>query len=188
MSEFKGIESSINLRDIKSSNIIKEIFSFMNKKQILNIIIYNKELKKMLLFNIEDYIKISGKYKIEEKNEKGREYELNKDKLKIIGKRNGKGKEYFNNGKLKFGGEYLDGKIWTGKGYTKKGNMVYQITNGTGHIKVYDNDRELIFEGEYLNGKRNGKGKEYDYFGILKYEAEYLNGSIIKVYKGVENK
>ena len=148
MSEFKEIESSINLRDIKSSNIIKGIFSFLNKKQILNMIIYNKELKKILLFNIEDYIKLSGKYKIEEKNEKWIEYELNKDELNLIGKRNRKGKEYFNNGKLKFEGEYLNGKIWTGKGYNKKGNMIYQITNGTGNLKVYDNVGDLIFEGE----------------------------------------
>ena len=34
----------------------------------------------------------------------------------------------------------------------------------------------LEFEGEYLNGKRNGKGKEYFYNGILEYEGEYLNG------------
>ena len=34
----------------------------------------------------------------------------------------------------------------------------------------------MIFEGEYLNGKRNGKGKEYDYYGNLIFEGEYLNG------------
>ena len=47
--------------------------------------------------------------------------------------RNGKGKEY-NNGKLSFEGNYLDGQ-----------------RNGKG--KEYQNG-ELIFEGEYLNGKR----------------------------------
>ena len=36
----------------------------------------------------------------------------------------------------------------------------------------------IIFEGEYLNGKRNGKGKEYNYYnGKLEYEGEYLNGN-----------
>ena len=29
-------------------------------------------------------------------------------------------------------------------------------------------------EGEYRNGERNGKGKEYSKFGVLKYEGEYL--------------
>ena len=37
----------------------------------------------------------------------------------IQGKRNGKGKEYYDNGKLKFEGEYLNGKNWNGKGYNK---------------------------------------------------------------------
>ena len=34
----------------------------------------------------------------------------------------------------------------------------------------------MEFEGEYIFGERNGKGKEYDYFGELVYEGEYLNG------------
>ena len=43
--------------------------------------------------------------------------------------------------------------------------------------KEYDGYNDiLIFEGEYLNCKRNGKGKEYNYFGELKFEGEYLNG------------
>ena len=50
----------------------------------------------------------------------------------------GKVKEYWNNGKLLFEGEYLNGKRWNGKG------------------KEYSCIR-LIFEGEYLNGKRKGK-------------------------------
>ena len=33
---------------------------------------------------------------------------------------------------------------------------------------------KLLFEGEYLNGKRNGKVKEYDYYGELKFEGVYL--------------
>ena len=50
---------------------------------------------------------------------------------------NGKVKEYWNNGKLLFEGEYLNGK-----------------RNGKG--KEY-NDGKLVFEGEYLNGKRKRK-------------------------------
>ena len=60
--------------------------------------------------DIEDYKKASGRYKIVEKNGKGREYILNSNKLIFEGeylnwKRNGKGKEYYNNGKLEFEGE-----------------------------------------------------------------------------------
>ena len=36
----------------------------------------------------------------------------------------------------------------------------------------------LIYKGEYLNGKKNGKGKEYDWFAEnLKFKGEYLNGN-----------
>ena len=41
----------------------------------------------------------------------------------------------------------------------------------------------MEFEGEYLNGKRNGKGKEYDYYGKLKFEGEYLDD---KNWNGIE--
>ena len=40
------------------------------------------------------------------------------------------------------------------------------------HLNIY----LQIFEGEYLDGIRNGKGKEYDYYGQLLFEGEYLNG------------
>jgi len=68
MSEFKDIKSKINLKDIKSTYIIKTIFSFLHKKQKLKIIVYNKELQKNLLICFEDYKKISRIYKIGEKN------------------------------------------------------------------------------------------------------------------------
>ena len=54
-------------------------------------VIYNKELQKKLLFNLEDYKRISGKNKIGDKNGKGKEYILNTNILI-------------------FEGEYLNGK------------------------------------------------------------------------------
>ena len=51
----------------------------------------------------------------------------------LNGKINGKGKEYYFNGNIKFEGEYLNGKKH-GKG------------------KDYKNNGELEFDGEYLNG------------------------------------
>ena len=52
--------------------------------------------------------------------------------------KNRKGKEYDDNGRLIFEGEYLNG-----------------IKNGKG--KEYDDNGNIFFEGEYLNGKkRNG--------------------------------
>ena len=183
MADFKIAKSNINLWNIKSSYIKKGVFSFLFEKQILNIIIYNKELQKMLLIDIDNYKKMAGKYKTGEKNGKGREYLLNKKNLifegeYLNGKRNGKGKEYYNNGQLKFEGEYLNGKIWNGKGYNTKGILVFTIVNGKGLIKeYYYNNGHLRFEGEYLNGERNGKGKEYYYYkDNIRFEGEYLNG------------
>jgi len=74
----------------------------------------------------------------------------NKNKYKKV-------KEYYDNEKLKFEGEYLNGE-----------------KNGKG--KEYFKSGILRFEGEYLNGERNGKGKEYNYNGIIIFEGEYLNG------------
>ena len=54
----------IDLKAIKSSYIKKNIFSFLNEKQNLKIIIYNKELQKLCLVDIKDYKNKSGKYKI----------------------------------------------------------------------------------------------------------------------------
>ena len=59
----------------------------------------------------------------------------------LNGERNGKGKEYYSNGKLEFEGDYLNGKKWNGK-----------------EKEYYENDK-LQFEGEYLNGK-NGMEKD----------------------------
>ena len=103
-----------NINSIKSSYILKEVFSFLNINLKLDIVIYNKQLQGDLGIDIENYKSISGKYKIGEKNGKGSEYILNTDILifegeYLNGKRNGKGKEY-NDNILLFEGEYLDGK------------------------------------------------------------------------------
>ena len=162
MDEIGSNKNRINIRDINSSYIIKNIFSFLSEKQILNLIIYNKQFQTFLLIDIKIYKKISGKYKIGGKNGKGKEYSIKTNELMfegeyLNGKRNGKGKEYNDYGELEFEGEYLNGE-----------------RNGKG--KEYDDDGKLKFEGEYLNEERNGKGKEYYYDGKLKFEGEYLNG------------
>jgi len=50
------------IENIKSSFIMNSLFSFLNKKQKLKLIIYNKKLQKRLGVDIKDYQKISGKY------------------------------------------------------------------------------------------------------------------------------
>ena len=42
----------------------------------------------------------------------------------LYGKKNGKGKEYYFVGKLKFEGEYLNDIKWNGKGYDKSKNVI----------------------------------------------------------------
>ena len=45
----------------------------------------------------------------------------------LKGKRNGKGIEYHDNGKVEFEGEYLNGKEWKGKGYDENGKITYEL-------------------------------------------------------------
>ena len=68
-----------------------------------------------------------------------------------------KGKQYIK-GKLSFEGEFFQGRMWNGKGYDEKGDLIYELINGNGKIKEYNyNFNQIIFEGEYLNGKRKWK-------------------------------
>ena len=78
------------------------------------------------------------------------------------------GREQYICGKLKFEGEYLNGKKWNGYG-----NMDFEIKNGKG--KEQQKNGKFKFKGEYLNGERNGKGKEYKLSEFI-FEGEYLNG------------
>ena len=111
--EYKGEKFIINIRNIKSIFIIKKIFSFLNKKRQLNMIINNKEFQKIISVNLKDYKNVSGKYKISEKNGKGKEFNFKGTLIfegeYLNGKRNGKGKEYEDRNII-FEGEYLNGK------------------------------------------------------------------------------
>ena len=71
MAEFENIKSKVNLKKIKSSYIIKIIFSFLCEKQKLIMIINNKDLQKILSVDLNDYRRTCRKYKICGKNGKG---------------------------------------------------------------------------------------------------------------------
>ena len=138
------------------------MFLCIDEKQKLNLIIYNKNLQKIIGVNIDHYkyYKIKNeKYKIVEINGKRREYDLKANILLfegeyLDGEKNGYGKEYNYNGKLIYEGDYLNGK-----------------RNGNG--KEYNYNGKLIFEGEYFNGKRwNVKG--YNIYGNI--ECQIKNG------------
>ena len=53
----------IQIREIKS-DLLKIIFSFLNERIKLKLIINNKFIQKKLEFNIENYKQISNRYKI----------------------------------------------------------------------------------------------------------------------------
>ena len=104
------------MKEIKSNYILKEISSYISEKKKLEIIIYNKQYQKRIEVNINDIKNQSKRYKIADKNGKGKEYKLNTDILLFKGeyknwKRNGKGIEYFESWGIKYEVDYLNGKI-----------------------------------------------------------------------------
>ena len=124
----------------------------------------------------------SREYIIFENNKKGKEYNALNDKLIFEGqysnkKRKGQGKEYYDDNRVKYEGEFLNGKRWNGKIYSYKNGseIIQELKEGRGLLKEYYDDGSLKFEGEYLNGERNGNGKKYYKNGNLKFEGEYLN-------------
>ena len=195
------------LKNIKSLEIIKKLFSYLDEEIKLKISKYNNCLKKAIDINLYNYKYFTGRYIEYETNNKGKEYNGYSGRLIyegefLNGKRNGKGKEYYDNddgkllfegeylngkrngkgkeynyyGELIFEGKYLNGKRLTSKIYDMNANLCNDLKKVTGFIKEYNSDGILIFEGEYLNGERNGKGKEYNDDGKLLFEGEYLNG------------
>ena len=62
MNKLRDIKYKINIKNIKSSYVIQNIFSFLSEEQILEILMYNKELQKVLSIDIEYYKNKSGKY------------------------------------------------------------------------------------------------------------------------------
>ena len=114
------------LGNIKTKYILEIIFSKLNDERKLLLVKYNNKIKNRLNIDLINYKFLSGKY--------------------IIGKRNGKGKEYNRyNDELIFEGDYIDGK-----------KIGYGIEY---YEEKYYGKIVIKYEGEYLNGKRNGKGK-----------------------------
>ena len=175
---------------IKSTYILKTLLSLIEEKHKLKLLKYNKYLQNKCDISIMNYKFCSGKYKKLTKEGIVKIYDGESDQMIFEGEYkngniNGKVKEYYLNGNIKFEGEYLNGK-----------------RNGKGKEYDYWDGGEVIFEGEYSNGKvwngkgyqqnyqkkeiiseiNNGKGyiKEFDNYNtfnrILLSEHEYING------------
>ena len=115
------------------------------------------------------------------KNGKGKEYYLNKENIKIRNEKIKMNKtsdiEFYENGNLRFEGEYKKDIRWSGKGYDNEGKEVFNIMDGKGQGREYNYEGELLYEGDFLEGKRhNGKGVEYSDNGELLYKGDYLDG------------
>ena len=92
------------LQKTKSEYFIKRLFTFVDEKNKLDIIKYNKNMQNILDISLINYKTFSGRYILYGKNGKGKEYNYD-DKLLFEGeylnrKRNGKGKEYDEYGKF----------------------------------------------------------------------------------------
>ena len=102
-----------------------------------------------------------GEYLFDKKWD-GKGYDENGNVIYELKNGTGKVKEYDSyNGKLKFEGEYLNGKRH-GKGKEYKSKF----------------DGSLQFEWQYLIGKRHGKGKEFYSNGDIISEREYFYGEV----------
>ena len=98
-------------------------------------------------------------------------YDINGEKW------NGKEKEYYKEGNLKFEGEYING-IRYGKEYDIKGNLIYNgdYSNVDINNKSKENNCRLL-KDKYINWKRwNGNGKEFYNNGNLRFDGEYYLG------------
>ena len=106
------------LLNIKSSFILKTIFANLDNKIKFNIVVHNKQLQRKLNLNLTDFRIVIGRY-IEKKNYEIIEYNSYNNQIIFEGeysngKRNGKRKEYNEEGDIIFEGEYLNGKKWEG--------------------------------------------------------------------------
>ena len=63
------------LKNVKSSYFAKIVFSYLEEKQKLKLVKYNKSFPKKFNFNIKNYIHLKGNYIIYESNGKGKEYD-----------------------------------------------------------------------------------------------------------------
>ena len=192
------------LEFIKSTFILKNIFSFIHEKTKLIILNHNKRYQNKLNIKINDYKRFCHKYIIFKWNNKGEERDSYDESLIFIGeylngkrngygkeyahyrlifegaylngKRNGYGKEYYEYGQIKYEGIYLNGKKWNGTGYNACNDILYKIKDGNGLSKEYHYNGQKKFEGEYKNGLKHGKAKTYNRYGKLEFEGEYLFG------------
>ena len=118
-----------------------------------------------------------------------KEYYFHNNKLMfegeyLNGEKNGKGKEYDQDGHLEFDGDYLKGmRHGKGKSYDK-GVLLFEGETLYGYFrkgKLYDDFGKVLFEGEFLFNKRwDGIENRFGKDGKLIRKVEYKNGKKVK--------
>ena len=131
------------LKNVKSIYISRIILSFIDEKQKLELIKYNKSLQENINITLFNYKFLSGKYIEYESDGKGKEFNFEGRLLfegeYLHGLRNGKGKETKFNGDLLFEGEYLNGKRnGKGKEYDYDGNLRFE-----GNVQMIKDGKEI---------------------------------------------
>ena len=146
--------------EIKSSYILKIIFSNINEKSKLDIIRFNKTLQNKLDINIMNYIIFGRKY--------------------FIGDKNGKGKEYFINYTLVFGQICYDVLIFEGKYLNGKRNgkgKEYDLGGFEGQLNLKENikmEKEMVKEmgnnsKENIRMEKDGMEQYLNIFQVMNY-------------------
>ena len=170
----------------------------------MSLVAHNKSLQKKLEITLDSYKNLNGVYLVRKKDFLSFDkyydylYTINKNYIVFKGKyvngrKEGDGKEFYFNKRIKFEGSYSKGIKVNGTGYDKFGNVIYTI-NYKNVTEKYRNGK-CVFYGTYYNGKKwtgvgydingnvayniiCGKGFVKEFFddGVLKFEGEYFNG------------
>ena len=104
--ELNKIESKDLFKNFKSKYILKNLFNYLNKKKLLDIIKYNKNIKDIIDISIKDYKEYSVLYSSIEieikpaKNKYGKFININKEEEKYF-------HIYFNDNKEEIKRNYL---------------------------------------------------------------------------------
>ena len=100
-----------------------------------------------------------------------------KKEISFQGGKEDQSKTFFENGKIKEEGKWVEGEYLISNRWSSKGGLI--IKDGQGRIKGSNKDGLVLYEQEYVDGKLEMKWDyKYDYFdnGDLKSQTGYSNG------------
>jgi antitoxin component YwqK of YwqJK toxin-antitoxin module len=164
----------------RGSDLIENVF-YQNGKEIARQTIFNDG-------HIEEIGEVpDGKVTFYDQysNAHGEEYYLG-------GKRHGRSKTYYPDGRLRSEGEYRSGKLYTNKEYYANGNLLLEIDYSDARYtpknekeigigKLYFPDGKLKYEWNLTNSSRIGFKKSYNTDGTLRAATYYdQNGQVVK--------